>query len=687
MRRLRPLLSSYLLAATLVALTPACSSSGGGGGGGGGGNGVDMAMPSDDKDMAGGKDEDMSGGPRDLSGVDLSGADLATSPVDMSMGGTGLPCTPGSYRCGSANAVQICNSTGTAWLHSMTCAVSCVSGLCTGACSPGEKRCNMKAVEECNGAGTAWSTVEMCTGSCSSGRCALANLDVTMNKSLDGTIYVDGDFIVRSGVTVQVPRGDLTVYAKNITVENMATINAAPTGNPYGWGQGNRGSYNESSGGGGGNGTYGNPGMGSYPGSGGAPIGSNTDLWVVGGGRGATPAGGGGGAGGSGGGAIRLIASDKITMAGFLTANGTNGGDYTATYGGGGGGGAGGGILLAATGNVVVSGNISATGGGGGRGYNGSFGGGGGQGRVRTLTGGTTMVTGSIAGQRTDGLLPPTTITSSTHPNQDLIYNDDFDQVQMSWVSPFASRQGYYHMLNTTLWQVPTPGTGKFVNTEMVSFPASAVATGENYFHITPVDAMSNVGTVENTFRIQINRTPPSVASSSHGSSTTWYDNPDVFFEWNFPVSENNVKGVYYVLDNYGDTIPDKSATFVPLPQKKILRSMVSNGIWVMHVLAMDQQGYLTKAATHLRVNVGMNPGTGGVLGLVTDSMGKPLDGALVKLNRGLYTQSTNSSGNYNITGVSAGTYELKVSKSGKTATQMVTVTKDMTTTLNVSIP
>ena len=686
MRRLLPLLSSYLVATSLLFLTPACNSTGGGGGGGF--QTADMAMPDDDRDMAGGKNEDMTGTLRDMSGGDLAGADLATPPGDMSMGGTGLPCTPGSYRCGSANAVQICNSTGTAWLHSSTCAVACIAGLCTGACSPGEKRCNMKSVEQCNGAGTAWTSVETCTGSCSSGRCALANLDVTMNRSLDGVINVDGDFIVRSGITVQVPSGELTVYAKNITIENMGTINAAPKGNPYGWGNGSRGSYPYSGAGGGGNGTVGGTGMGSGPGGGGGAIGSNTDYWVSGGGHGATSTAPGSGYGGSGGGAIRLIASDNLTVAGFLTANGTAGGSYTMTEAGGGGGGAGGGILLAASGNITVSGNISAQGGAGGRGYYGGYvGGNGAPGRVRILWGGTAMVTGSISGQRTDGLLPPATITSSSHPDQELIYNDDFDQVQMSWVSPFASRQGYYQMINTTLWQVPTPASSKFVNTESVNYPATAVRAGANYFHITPVDAMSNVGTVENTFRIQINSQPPSLSSSSHASPTTWYDNPDVFFEWAFPVAENNVKGIYYVLDNYGDTIPTKAATFVPLPQKKILRSMVSNGIWVMHVLAMDQQGYLTKAATHLRVNVGPNPGVGGVLGLVTDAMSKPLDGAQVTLNRGLYGQATNSSGNYNITNVSAGTYELKVSKGGKSATQMITVTKDMTTTLNISIP
>lgn len=682
MRRLLPIFTVFLLA-----LSPGCSSSGGGGGGGGGQNNVDGGLPSDDKDMSmGGKDEDMSGPARDMTGGDLAGVDLASPPGDMSGGGTGVPCTPGSYRCGPANSVQICNSTGTAWLHSSTCAVSCISGLCTGACSPGTRRCNMKSVEECNGAGTTWTPVETCSGSCSSGRCALANLDVTMNRSLDGTIYVDGDFIVRSGITVQVPSGDLTVYAKNITVENAGTINVAASGNPYGWGDGSRGMYDYSGGGGGGNGTAGQ----SYPGAGagGPAIGSNTDFWVVGGGRGATPARFGSGAGGSGGGAIRLIATENITIAGFLTANGTAGNRYTASPGGGGGGGAGGGILLAATGNLTTSGTISAQGGAGGAGYySDGQGSSGGLGRVRLLAGGTRMVGGSIMGQRTDGLLPPTVISSSSHPDQDLIYNDDFDQVSMAWSSPFASRQGYYQMMNTTVWQVPTPGTSTFVNTESKSYPTSAVRAGSNYFHITPVDAMSNVGTVENTFRIQINSQTPSLSSSSHSSASTWYDNPDVFFEWSFPVAERNVKGIYYVLDNYGDTIPTKAATFVPLPQKRILRSMVANGIWVMHVLAMDQQGYLTKAATHLRVNVGSNPGAGSVIGLVSDSGGKPLDGATVTLNRGLYTQTTNSSGNYNLTGVSAGTYELRASKAGKSTTMMVTVVKDMSASANVSIP
>ena len=651
--------------------------------------GADLALA----DLATPPPKDMSVRPPDLNGVDLAGttpdmvtlpADLATLPPDFATSGS---CSPGSYRCAPANAVEVCNVTGTAWLHVMTCSVACSAGLCTGACTAGSRRCNMKSVEECNTAGTAWSTVDTCAGSCSSGKCALTSLDVTMNRNLDGEIVVDGDFTVRSGVTVTASTGELTVRARNITVENMGTITAAPKGNKYGSGNGSAAGNSSYGGGGGGNGTRGGDDTSTGGGRGGAAIPSDTDTEVQGGGNGASAYIPGGGSAGVGGGVIRLIASDSITIAGFVTANGTSGNPYTTAGYGGGGGGAGGGILVAATGKITVSGSISATGGAGGRGYY-STAGTGGQGRVRILSGDTRSITGSVAGSRTDGILPPMIITSSSHPEPNLVYNDDCDSISLSWTSPFTSRQGYYHLLNTTNYQVPTPATGAFINTESTSYMPTAVSNGANYFHIVSVDALTNVGKVENNFLIQINTTPPTVTSSSHPSSTTWYANHDVFYQWSFPVSDPSVKGVYYVLDNYGSTIPTKASTLVLMPQKNLLRAAIADGIWVMHVLAVDQHEYLTRAATHYRVQLGTDPGNGTLLGQVTDGMGKAIDGATVTVNRGLWTQVTNATGNYNYPNVSAGTYELRTTKAGRTpVTQMITITKGGATTANVTMP
>lgn len=619
------------------------------------------------------------GGARDGGqSADLAGnKDLAVTPD----AGADLPCTPSVYRCGPANSVQICNSTGTAWLHSTTCAVSCSMGLCTGGCTPKERRCNVKAVEECSTTGTAWSRVETCSADCYKGACTLAALDVSASRDLDGEVVVSGDVIIRSGVTVKVPSGELTVRARSISIETGATLQVAATGastegiGSVDW------RYSDESGGGGGYGTAGS--RGGSTGAlnlGGPAFGSSTDITVSPGGPGANssdPAGG-GGVGGAGGGVLRLIADSTLSIAGVITATGAPGTANTASRKGGGGGGSGGGVLLIAGGKLTASGTINTSGGAGGKSYFANPGGSGGLGRIKLLAGETLSTSGAtLTGQQSQGFLPPLLITSSSHPDPERIYNDAFDRIELAWNNPVASRQGYYVALNPTLYSVPTPASGSFVMSESHSLPASAAAEGFNFFHIVTVDAMFMPGAIESRFQIQINKRPPTLASSSHPTETSWYTNRDVFLSWTHPVPDGNVRGVHYVLDQYGDTVPTKADAFVPMPQRQLVRGTLGDGIWFLHAIAEDTRGYLTKQASHYRVNIGTDPGTGVAIGQVTDMMTKPIEGATVTISRGLQTMATNTSGNYNFPMVPAGTYEVRVSKTGyMPAVKTVTIPK-----------
>lgn len=653
------------------------------------GGGQNPGMTSGQVDMAVGDNPDGGGDPsKDMSGQppeDMAGM----PPVDLAYT-SGLPCTPGTYRCGAGLSVEICNATGTAWLYSATCTVGCMSGLCTGACTPSAKRCNAKNVETCNPTGSAWMVSETCSTFCEDARCALPSLDVGANKTLDGDQLIDGDVIIRSGATLSSPTGNLSIRTRgSITVEMGASIVVNPTGaSPDG--QGGcyyyYSSYNGA--GGGGYGSNGTAGSGGY--YGGAAWGSTTDINVSSGSMGGTSCGSYGGTrGGKGGGMLRLMAAKNITIDGQVTANGESG--NSSSYGGGGGG-SGGGILIAAQKKVTVTGSVSAAGGSGGAGaasyYNG---GNGGQGRVKILNSGDRSITGTINGVRTDGLLPPLSISSSSHPDQALYYNDDSPGLALAWEQAFAGRQGYYWAVNTTGSLPPTPANGgKVVAMEMVTAAVSSLTAGTNYFHIVPIDAMSNVGTVENIFKVNINSTPPTLRSSSHPSSGTWYASGDVFFEWTFPQDDKNFKGIYYVLDHYGETLPAASmATMVPSTQKQLLRSGLANGVWVMHMVPIDQRGYLTKTASHYRVFVGTDPGKGGLLGQVVDAMGKPVSGAKVTVNRGLWNATTNASGSYNFMAtIPTGTWEVRaISPDGSlTETKMDMVTKDGTTTVNFTL-
>jgi hypothetical protein len=237
---------------------------------------------------------------------------------------------------------------------------------------------------------------------------------------------------------------------------------------------------------------------------------------------------------------------------------------------------------------------------------------------------------------------------------------------------------------------VPTPATGSFLGSELTSVPASSVKAGSNWIHLASIDAMANVGTVEGNFLVQVNSTPPTIMSSSHPSQTTWVNNSNVYFSWTFPVADANLKGAYYVFDQYGNTIPTANDTFVPVGQKQLLLNNVPNGVWALHLLSTDQRGYLTKAAALYKVRVGTDPGNGTLTGLVVNNNGMPVQGASVTLNHGLFPpdQVTNASGSYNFGAtIPAGTWQLDVSANGlKPATQMVTIAAGQTTTANVTL-
>lgn len=610
-------------------------------------------------------------------------------------GSSGGACSPGAQRCTASNGVEICNASGTAWLYLQTCAISCSAGLCTGACTPDAKRCNGGNVEQCDSAGSTWNVVDTCNTYCdaTTAQCALPGLDVTSNTDLDGVVVVKGPVVVHSGATLHSPSGSLTIIADSITVESGASIVVAPTGSmPDGRGQDGRYdvALNLSYGGGGG----GHASVGGYGGfavPGGKAYGLDMDFVVFPGARGGNGASmmktGNGAAGGMGGGVLRLIAP-VVNVAGQITANGANGGSTAAHRTGGGGGGSGGGVLLAAD-DLTFSGAISVVGGAAGIASGGSSdsGGAGADGRVKLLYGAKHNLIGSVTGKETEGLLPPLTITSDTHPDSTLVYNDDFAKFELAWDKPFPGVLGYYVQTDTANATVPTPAGGTFLSGEDYTVDRSALVQGDNFFHIVPVDATSTVGTVQGWFKLQLNTKAPTITSSSHPDQTAWSTNNTVFYSWTLPVADKNLVGIHYVSDHFANTVPTKSDTFVGVSQKQKILSNLADGVWFFHVVSEDTHGYLTRVAAHYQVRIGADPGAGTILGQVVDSQSQPVNGASITVNRGLFATASNSTGNYNMQNVIAGTWEVTASKVPYApVVKNVTVTDQNSTTVNFTL-
>jgi hypothetical protein len=343
------------------------------------------------------------------------------------------------------------------------------------------------------------------------------------------------------------------------------------------------------------------------------------------------------------------------------------------------GGGSGGGILLAAD-TINVSGTVSAAGGIGGDNSSAESGG---IGLIKILWGSAHSITGTLAGEVIQSVLPPIPVTSTSNPDPTLVYNDGLSTVLFSWTKPFPSAQGYFVYLDTTASNPPTAVTGQLLSTDYTSFPATALVGGANYFHIVSVNPASNVGTVETVFEIQINATPPAITCSTHPNQAAWYTNANPDLAWTFPQGNANVVGAYYLVDHDGLTVPTPAATFIPVSQQQLLLTGVQPGVWVFHIVSKDRVGNLTQHAGHYRVNVGTDPGSGSLVGTVVDGSGTAVSGGSVSVNNGLYAQSTNSSGQYNIATMTAGTWTVTASANGHSTSASATVTSGGVTKQN----
>jgi hypothetical protein len=610
-------------------------------------------------------------------------------------------CTPSVSRC-AGSVVEQCNGAGTAWLSVANCAGTCTTGACTGTCTPGQTQCNGNVPETCNSAGTGYTDGTACATSCYRGKCTSPGqvVDGNANATLDGDNVYQGDVIIRNTSTVRATTGVLRIRAKNVTIDVSSSLIIQPTGsNPAGRGA-DGGSKTCSyccyyswctcsmcfasdpvtvGGGGGGHAAAGTTATTGYQYNGTCTSGTGACTATSAGGAAyARPdidesvgsMGGGcpGGTPGHGGGLL-VIDAETITIAGTISAMGEAGTGCA-------GGGSGGMVILRASQSLTITGAVWAQGGPGG----GTLGGAGGNGAVKLLYGDAKSITGAIMGVTYQSLIPPLDLSSATHPDSSHWYNDGAPSFDLGWSRPFSTNNGYYRATNTTLAFVPTAdANSRYQTGEADVFAPSPLVTGVNYFHAVSVGPAAVLGTVESRFPVNVNSAVPTVASSSHPTSTTWYNNPDVYLSWTLPgsIANTDVKSFYWVLDRFKTTVPTTQSNQQPMnladpaSSMRLLLPGNAQGVWFFHVLWADTMGYLTKSAAHFQIQIGPTTGlgTGGLSGTVsqTGSPGTLLSGVSITLNRGMATGTTSASGVYTFASnaLVAESYEVRASKSG----------------------
>ena len=651
-------------------------------------------------------------------------------------------CASGATKC-SGTGVTTCKlmaSGCTDWDTPAPCQAGykCSGGkcvkTCTDQCTSGTAKCSGTSVVTCKkmtSGCTDWDTPVPCaTGYlCSAGKCVVDGLVITKNTELCGEKSYSGNVTIQGGVRVTCTTGSLTIKAKNIFIDPASSIDlsgtssAAPAGDfgtcspSYCYS-----SYGRAGGAGGGNGTAGEkaPGVsykyrnsqyGScscatcYGGSGGGERDDKFHLQVL--------AGGAGGKGcssvdtystppckpnnvrqgGKGGGVVRLFAEDKITLYGKVLSRGAVGQDGTKSIAAGTGGGAGGSVLLAAP-SVELTGSVDTSGAKGGPatyfsascyvGKTDPRGGNGGQGRIKIVHGSSYKNSGSlVGGVQSISYMPPLTVTSSSHPDQTLYFNNRFSSFTFSWTKPYADVKGYYYLLDKISKTQVTPANGSYSTATSVTLPAiTPMASGTWHFHLATVHKDSKTSTVAHRFSVKVTASPPQITSSSHPDKNAWYagaSKKTLNFDWKnlYGATDASFKGYWYRLDHDSSYTPPSSAspasgwTFTKnkqiILQKDHAGAALTDWTYYFRLVAEDTRGNVTTMARSYRVQLGNEPSTMNFFGYITSGSTK-LSGVKVRLEPYGHEALTDGNGYYIFTGIYQGSYALTATKSGHTA-------------------
>lgn len=197
---------------------------------------------------------------------------------------------------------------------------------------------------------------------------------------------------------------------------------------------------------------------------------------------------------------------------------------------------------------------------------------------------------------KTDAVTGSSSISSSTHPDQDVWYPSR--AVEAAWTATEESGIAGYAT------SVTPDGPGDPGTTVNTTGPSASIGVAEDRVWYFNVRVKSNTGVWGPiaSYRIKADSTQPptpTVTSSTHSNKAVWYANND-------PVATiaatdvSGITGYSYTLDQSADTIPDTSSEGVTTT---LNFSDLADGVWYLHVRAGNGAG-LWSNASHFPLQV-----------------------------------------------------------------------------------
>jgi hypothetical protein len=180
--------------------------------------------------------------------------------------------------------------------------------------------------------------------------------------------------------------------------------------------------------------------------------------------------------------------------------------------------------------------------------------------------------------------------------------NDVADQE--SNISGFNIQVGTYVYGNNVLdvdYNNYTAGTSQY------SYKITNYTEGSYYVRIRAKNGTGLYGVWSDTDVIILDFTPPglpNIASSTNPDPTKEYSNSNQVFQISGPADNFGVKWYYVEINHFNNTVLNQGSTFsTPLSGSLVYNSTLADGVWYVHVAAIDYPGH-TGPTAHFRVTI-----------------------------------------------------------------------------------
>ena len=189
---------------------------------------------------------------------------------------------------------------------------------------------------------------------------------------------------------------------------------------------------------------------------------------------------------------------------------------------------------------------------------------------------------------KVDTRVSKTSITSSTHPDENEWYSKTKAVFQFTTPEDLSGVAGYYYTFSDDPRVQPAPQGCSY--TQKNELTLEIPREGVHYLSVLCADNAGNLSEEPTVYLVRLDThvEAPVLASSTHPDQTVWYTGRRVELSWKDPLDLSGIEGYYTMINREENWMPVLK-DMIWTTAKSAVFTVPEDGVWTIHVCAKDK--------------------------------------------------------------------------------------------------